>query len=271
VTPRPRPVRAFAQHLVAAALLPLLWAVAGAQAPAGWAVVPKASLAWWQVDPHMNHLWATTCPAEPSWQPGEGRSSGWGVVSRPDPEIDKWSGLSDTIHVPVYPRRTAWPVCVEAVQGHFFVPDTATGRGVHGQVTISPAALVTGEKQRDAWARDAVLQTAQYPEIRFAIDSFVDVARQSDTIRGTAVGVLALHGREKPASAAVKAYWDAEAAGFRVLARVRVPARTLVDDFWPGCMVRRGCVFGLGVAMNIWKTMFFGADLLLRPEETGAP
>jgi hypothetical protein len=251
-------------------LLCVVPTVIKAQAPVNWTVVPNSSLAWWQVDPHMNQLWATTCPAEPSWQPGEGRSSGWGVVTTPDPDIDKWSGVSDTIHVPVYPRRTAWPVCAEAVQGQFVVSDTATGRGVHGQVTIRPDALVTGETRRDAWARDAVLQTAQYPEIRFTVDSFVDVSRQVDTLRGTAVGVLSLHGQEKPTTAAVKAYWDADGAGFRVLAKIRMPARSLVDEFWPGCLVRRGCVFGLGVAMNIWKTMFFGADLLLRPKDAGA-
>jgi hypothetical protein len=241
-----------------------------AQARAPWTVVPNASLAWWQVDPHMNHLWATTCPAEPSWRPGEGRSSGWGVAGPIDPDIDKWSGQSDTVHVPVYPRRTAWPVCAEAVHGRFVVPDTATGRGVRGQVTIRPDALVTGEARRDAWARDAVLQTGQYQEIRFVVDSLVDLSRQHDTLRGTAVGTLTLHGQEKPLVAAVKAYWDTEAAGFRVLTRSRVPARTLVEEFWPGCLVRRGCVFGLGVAMNIWKTLFFGADLLLRPTESGA-
>jgi len=249
----------------AALCLGLLPVVIGAQAPATWTVVPNASLAWWQVDPHMNHLWATTCPAEPSWQPGEGRSSGWGVVSVPDPDIDKWSGVSDTIHVPVYPRRTAWPVCADAVQGQFVVADTATGRGVRGHVIIRPKALVTGETHRDAWAHDAVLQTAQYPEIRFAVDSFINVTRQGDTLRGTAVGMLSLHGQDKPASASVKAYWDSDGAGFRVLAKIRMPARSFVEDFWPGCMARRGCVFGLGVALNIWKTLFFGADLLLRP------
>ena len=227
----------------------------------------KSSLAWWQVDPHLNHLWATTCPAEPSWQPGEGRSSGWTVYSPGDPETDKWDARSDTIHVPLYPRRTVRPLCTEAVQGHLVVPDPVTGRGAMGEVIIKADSLVMGEERRAKYARDVALQTMLYPEIRFRLDSVVNVSRQADTLTGTAVGVLSLHGLEKTVSAAVKIYPDSEAGGTRVLAKIRVPAREFVSDFWPGCLVFRACLFGLGVRMNIWKHFFFGADLLLRPED----
>ena len=118
----------------AGAMLCLLGsALAQAQGPGRWTVDAKWSLAWWQVDPHLNHLWATTCPAEPSWQPGEGRSTGWSVRTGPDIKTYSFAAVSDTIHVPLYPRRTARPICKEAVQGHLVVSDSVTGRGASGR------------------------------------------------------------------------------------------------------------------------------------------
>jgi hypothetical protein len=241
-------------------------AVAHAQGQDRWIVDSKSSLAWWQVDPHFNHLWATTCPAEPSWQPGEGgRSSGWTVYSRPDPETDKWTGVSDTIHVPLYPRKTVRPLCKEAVQGVLIVPDPISGRGARGEVIVRPDSLVMGEDRRAQYAREMVFETTRYREIRFRLDSIVNVRRHADTLHGTAVGVLFLHGYEKPVSAAVTVYPDSEAGGTRVLAKIGAPARPFASDFWPGCNYR-GCVFSLGVRTGIWKHFFFGADLLLHPE-----
>jgi len=241
--------------------------LAHAQAPGRWIVDSRWSLAWWQVDPHFNHLWATTCPAEPSWQPGEGgRSSGWLVRSRPDPETDKWNGVSDTVHVPLYPRHTARPLCKEAVQGHLVVSDPVNGRGVRGEVSIKPDSLVMGEDRRAKYAREMVFESTRYPEIRFQLDSLVNVTRQADTLHGTAVGVLYLHGFEKTVSAVVRVYPDSEAGGIRVFARIREPSRSFASHFWPGCTYR-GCVFSLGVRTDIWKHFFFGADLILRPEE----
>jgi len=49
----------------------LLLAAAPLAAQTRWVIDRKTSLAWWQMDPHYEHLWATTCPADPSWQPGE--------------------------------------------------------------------------------------------------------------------------------------------------------------------------------------------------------
>jgi polyisoprenoid-binding protein YceI len=111
---------------------------------------------------------------------------------------------------------------------------------------------------RDAYARRALLQTGTYPEIRFTLDSFVDVSRQADTLRGTAVGILSLHGVAKPVSAVVTAF--PEAGGTRVLARVRIPAMSMVTDWG----ISRQAL-GLGVVMNVWKDLFMGMDLLLRP------
>ena len=67
---RSRSVHELGQRTLAAALVGLLTAVAGAPAQTAWTVDPKASLAWWQINPHLGHLWATTCPQEPSWKPG---------------------------------------------------------------------------------------------------------------------------------------------------------------------------------------------------------
>ena len=117
----------------AGALLCLLSAGLADAQQSRWIVDSKWSLAWWQVDPHLNHLWATTCPAEPSWQPGEGRSSGWSVRSGPDIKTNTFANVSDTIHVPLYPRRTARPLCKEAVQGHLVVSDSVEGSGRVGE------------------------------------------------------------------------------------------------------------------------------------------
>src|SRR6266566_3546424 len=111
-----------------AALLCLLAAPAIGRAQARWTTDPKGSLAWWQVDPHMNHLWGTTCPGEPSWQAGEGRSAGWGATG---PTASYIPGVykSDTTHIPLYPRHRVRFVCpADAVQGTIVVADTVQWR-----------------------------------------------------------------------------------------------------------------------------------------------
>src|SRR5918999_1536093 len=96
-------------------------AAAGAQAQTRWTVDPKLSLAWWQVSPHLNHLWATTCPEEGSWRPGEGRSGGW-AINRDlrTPYSGGTTGdqaVADTINIPLYPRGKVETVCTQAGQG----------------------------------------------------------------------------------------------------------------------------------------------------------
>jgi hypothetical protein len=231
----------------------------GVRAPAQvrLTVDPKASLAWWQVNPHLNHLWATTCPEEPSWRPGEGRSAGQVIAKGLHGTKQGYAAVSDTTVVPLYPRHTVRSVCTEAVEGDFLVADTVHWRGLRGVVTVKGDALITGEARRDAFARDAVLQTNRYPDIRFTIDSVVDVIRVADTLRGTVVGVFALHGVTKAMTAPVRA-WP-EAGGLRVLARLRLPARSLVDEF----KLSRFAI-GLGLNSNIWHDLFMGVDVVLR-------
>jgi polyisoprenoid-binding protein YceI len=240
-------------------LLCLFAAVAGAQAETRWTVDPKASLAWWQIDPNLNHLWATTCPQEPSWQSGELTAGGWDQPSSYSKKGVGW--VSDTIHIPLYPRYAIRFVCTEALVGQIVVQDTVRWSGMRGQVAIRADALVSGETMRDAYARGAILQTTSYPEIRFTIDSLVDVSRQADTLRGTAMGTLSLHGKTNPISAAVQAF--PEAGGTRVLARARIPAVSLVTDWG---LSRHA--LGFGVSMSIWKDLFIGVDLLMHLKRT---
>jgi hypothetical protein len=223
-----------------------------------WVVDSKGSIAWWQIDPHMNHLWGTTCPQEPSWRAGEGRSSGWsGQII---PPTTGFSTVSDTLHVPLYPRHRARFVCpADAVQGTLVVGDTATWRDVQGRVAVSSDALTTGETMRDNFAKNAIFEVRQHPDLSFKVDSLVDMTRRADTVRGTVHGTFTFHGVTKPETASFKAFH--EAGGVRVLAKFSVPAEALTEEF----QVSKYAL-GLGVGTHIWRTLFMGVDMVLRPE-----
>lgn len=227
---------------------------ATARAQTRWTVEAKSSLAWWQMSPHMNHLWATTCPAEPSWRPGE-----HGSASMFSTRWLRSPGTPDTVNVPLYPRYAARDVCVEAVSGTVTAAETAGLRGVRGEITLKAEHLGTGEPQRDKYTREAILEVKQYPEIRFVIDSVVSVTRTADTSSGAAWGVLHLHGASRPMRAAVR-MWP-ESGGLRVVAKLRVPATAITEDFGVSTFA-----LGLGVGVRIWKDLFMGVDLLMRSE-----
>ena len=256
------PLRRLRRRTLAAALVGLLAAAGAAPAQTRWVVDPKTSLAWWQVSPHLNHLWATTCPGEPSWRPGEGRSSGWNINPYLELPRTGYANVEDTVHVPLYPRHRVHPVCVEAVRGVVVVPDTVHWRGMRGKVDVRGDALITGETVRDVMMHQ-VLETAQFPEISFTLDSLVDMSKQADTLRGSAVGTLTVRGVQRPTTAAVKAF--PEAGGMRVLAKWRVWAPDLMLQLTPKLNY-----LGLGVNTAIWRDVFMGADLVFRPEATPA-
>jgi len=151
-------------------------------------------------------------------------------------------------------------VCTEAVEGLVLVADTVTWRVLRGAVAVKGKALVTGEDRRDAYARGAILHTDWYPEVRFTIDSLVGMTRHADTLRGTAMGVLSLHGVKQPMTAAIRA-WP-EAGGLRVLGKLRVPARALTSEYGFSRLA-----LGIGVVSKIWEYLFMGVDLLLRPDD----
>jgi len=228
---------------------------------ARWTIDPKGSLAWWQISPHLEHLWGTTCPEEPSWVPGWGRSGGpWtkdgSVVAHPS----AW----DTVHIPLFPRPRVRFVCTEAVQGEFVAPDTMSWKGARGRVVVQAKALVTGQRFRDGFAHNVVLHVNDYPEIRFSFDSIVDVTRgPGDTLMARAVGSLVVRGVGKPITAPITV-WH-EAGGVRVLTRFHFPAPVLTDEF-----KMSPYALGLGVRMGVWKEVWMGADLLLRPKAPGS-
>ncbi|HXQ28697.1 MAG TPA: hypothetical protein VN848_05460, partial [Gemmatimonadales bacterium] len=153
----------------------------------------NSSLAWWQINPNMAHLWATTCPGDPDWRPGEGYSSGWSfdhaLKALPD---NGWAGggqgASDTVHVPLFPRYDVRHVCTEAVRGEFTVDDTAHWSGLHGWLAVRSAALVTGEQLHDVAMRRALGASSPEAEIRVTVDSVVDMTRDGDTLVGKAAG-----------------------------------------------------------------------------------
>lgn len=239
----------------------LLAAPAAAPAQTRWVVDSKSSLAWWQVSPHLNHLWATTCPGDSSWRPGEGRSSGWYINPKLKSPHTGYANVDDTVHVPMYPRTVVYPLCVEAVKGEVTTPDTVHLRGVHGKVTVLGDALVTGEMMRDVLAHQ-VMQTSQYPDIGFTVDSLTDVVQKGDTTKATAVGTLIFRMNPYPMTAQVKVFHDA--GGMRVLVKMHRKAHDLLD--WTPKLH----YLGLGVNTNIWHDFFMGADIVFRPAGSAA-
>jgi polyisoprenoid-binding protein YceI len=261
-----RSLHALLRHTAAVALVCVLTLLASnAQAQVHLVVDSKGSLAWWQIDPNMAHLWATTCPQEPSWRPGEGRSGGWTTEEAMNAKTlaHGFNQSSDTVHVPLYPRRRVRYVCTEAVQGQITLPDTVHWRGAHGQVTVRVKDIVTGETMRDNYQNNAILSMAVYPDIKYALDSIVNTHRRGDTLYATAMGSWTLRGVTKPMQAQIRSYPDAGGVT-RVHAKMGIPVKALVSDY--GVWKRS---LGLGVMMDIWKTLFVGVDLVLRPESQG--
>jgi len=240
----------------------VLAAPVSAPAQVRWSVDAKTSLAWWQVNPNLNHLWATTCPGDSSWRPGEGRSTGWYINPRLKLPKTGYAGVDDTVHVPLFPRTTVYPLCVEAVRGEIVAPDTVHWRGLRGTIAVRSDALITGEMMRDVLMHQ-VMQTSQFPEVLFALDSVTNTRQDGDTVRTTAIGTLTVRGIVTPTTAQIRAFHDA--GGMRVLAKIRLPATALLE------LTPRIHTLGLGVSTNIWHDLFMGTDLVLRAEGTKPP
>lgn len=232
------------------------------QGPAArrWRVDPRASLAWWQINPHYNHLWATTCPDDPSWQPGEGRSPGYYIdyLTR-KATVD--AGHLDA-RIPLYPRLRVRSLCRQAVHGVVEVGDPDRWGDVRATIRVLPDSLVTGLDLRDSFARRRVFETHRYPEIRFVLEALRDV-RPGDTLRAVAEGTLELRGVPRAVLANVKA-WEEDGA-LRTQAQFWIPAKELTRTFnmseW---------ALGLGVTLGRWQEVHMGVDLILRPADTPA-
>jgi hypothetical protein len=218
----------------------------------------KTSLAWWQIDPHYEHLWSTTCPNDPSWQPGEGRDPGLYTDYTTRPQTIA-AGRSDK-RIPLFPRYRVRPLCRQAVSGEVTIADTVRLRGVRGTVTVLVDSLTTGLTMRDVYEKRAVFQTARYPDITFAIDSLTDV-QPGDSIRAVAVGTLTMHGVATPLRAPLIATRDP--AGLRVRTQFFIPAPALIDVYHMSKVA-----LSMGVIMKRWKTVHMGVDLILRPADS---
>jgi hypothetical protein len=249
-------------HISAAALVALPSVTATALAQTRLTVDAKMSLAWWQMSPHLNHLWATTCPSDPSWRPGENRSPGWHFSPRLKLPNTGYANVDDTVNVPLYPRDRVHAVCVEAVRGEIFLPDTVTWQGAKGEVFVLSDAIITGEAMRDVMMHQ-VMQSKQFPEIRFTLDSLAGGSTEQDLFVGQAYGILTVAAHDKPIVATVRAFRDA--GGLRVLAKWRFPAYALLDELTP--KLRH---LGLGASTNLWHDFFMGADVVFRPETKAA-
>src|SRR4029077_3587086 len=140
------------------------------------------------------------------------------------------------------------------------VADTVHWGGVRGTVAVRGDSLISGQAMRDV-AMHRVMETTQFPEVQFTLDSLVGLATQGDTLFGRAVGTLTLRGVPTPTTARVKVFHDA--GKMRVLAKWRVPVLTLLK------LAPRLEYVSLANT-KIWKDFFMGADLLLRPEVVGA-
>jgi hypothetical protein len=233
---------------------PLLFATTATAQTVRYSAEPRASLAWWQVDPHFGHLWATTCPQDPSWQPGEGRSPQYYIDYMRRHDI-KESGGKDT-RIPLYPRKRIRYVCKPAVAAVVELRDTSDLASlISAHVSVMADSLLTGLDMRDAYARRKVLETRNYPAIRFEVDSLTQVIR-GDTLKATAVGTFEARSVRVPMKSPVKVW--REGGGIRVQSHFTIPARDLIDVFNVSALA-----LGMGVRMMEWNELHMGVDMLL--------
>ena len=223
-------------------------------------VDPQLSLAWWQINPHLSHLWATTCPGDPSWRAGDGgKGIGWAQQYLSMRSKTGYANVKDTI-IPLYPRRRARALCEQAVSGNLTATDTTNWTGIRGSITVQANKLTTGMAMRDKYARESILNTAAYPTIKFTIDSISPLAkaRRGENLEGTVYGVLELHGVSRPIEAPVKTWRDP--AGRRVTTKFMIPAGDMVDVYR---MSKYS--LGLGVGGTVWEELWVGVDVILKP------
>ena len=217
-----------------------------------WIVDPVRSLAWWQVDPTYGHLWATTCPDDPGWQPGEGRSSEY--TFRKDPKISQSEVHSAKI--PLWPRDSVQPICRRAVRGEFTTADAQSWKQVHGAIRVMADSLTMGANMRDKFMHHAVLNTDTHPDLRFVIDSLIMV-QPGDTIHAVAVGTFEVHGTRHTVTAPAVAWREGD--NLRVQAQFGVSAQAMTNEF---NMSRYA--LSMGVVLARWNTLHMGVDLFFR-------
>lgn len=212
---------------------------------------PTTSLAWWQMNPNYGHLWATTCPGDPDWHAGEGTSgfSSGGEV------LKTTKSAHIDYRIPLYPRKVVNGLCRKAVVGQVEVLDTKTLKGIKGSVFVNSDSLETGSHMRNAFAHK--LFSGQ-PQVRFALDSISSASvGAGDTIRGTALGTVEIHGVVKPLMVVFTAFPVTD--GIRVQGKWQMHPRQLVEQFKMSKFA-----LGAGVGMDLWKELHMGFDLVFK-------
>jgi hypothetical protein len=212
------------------------------------------SLAWWQLDPHFGHLWATTCPNDPSWQPGEGHSGRFGTNFKKRPKI-KTTTESATAF-PIFPRDTVRANCRPSVTGSFTTADVKTFAQVKGNVVVVIDSMTNGSDSRDLFARKYIYSSARFPTVKFTIDSLTAVRVSGDTVNAIAVGTFELRGVQKPTRVQVQGVPEGDA--MRVRGLFAMPARELQERYG----ISRA-VLSMGVGAKLWDTLFMGFDLIM--------
>jgi len=230
-----------------------------------WVIEPQASLAWWQVNPHLNHLWATTCPGDAFWMPGDGNTGGWKIDLSLLPADYGFTGnyyrgsgrnLSPPEHIPLFHRKDVQRVCGEAVHGEVVMRDASGWRSITGNVVVDAGSLETGSDIRDG-GMHSILETMKYPTLSFRLDSLEDI-QPGDTLRATAVGIFTLRDIGTPVSVPVKVWRDA--GGLRVVGKFMIPTDALLTTYHMSAFK-----LGLGVAHRLWRELHMGFDLVLVP------
>jgi hypothetical protein len=214
----------------------------------------RSSLAWWQIDPHYGQLWATTCPDDPGWQAGEGRSANAKVDFKTRKE--HVASAHNSPDIPMYPRQQVHAVCRMAVHGGVITLDTLTWANTRGEISILPDSLTSGLSMRDAYSRRAVFETHKFKTIHFVLDS-VSAVQPGDTLRAIAHGSIELHGVQRSISTPLKA-WP-EGGGLRVQARFDFPAGDLTDVYEMSEMA-----LAMGTSLGRWERVYMGVDVVLK-------
>jgi polyisoprenoid-binding protein YceI len=236
------------------ALAVLVAAEPAAAQSATYSIDPARSLAWWQIDPHFGHLWATTCPNDRSWQPGEGHSGRYNInyKSRPKYRTTKESES----RIPLFPRDTVRANCRRAVSGSFTTADVRGFASLKGTVAVIADSIVNGSDVRDNFAYRYIYKTAKYPAIDFVIDSVTSVALVGDTVNAIAVGTFSFRGVDKRTRVQVQGI--REGSTMRVRGMFAMPATELRERY-----SLPPIALGLGLGMKLWDTLFMGFDLIL--------
>ena len=238
--------------LVAMAAI-FMWQQPAAAQPRTYTIDNTRSLVWWQIDPHIGHLWASSCPADPSWQPGEGHSAGYYINYATRPEIRTTHEAEKRI--PLFPRRTVRPNCRRAVSGSFQTSATLT-TGT-GKISVLPDSIETGADARNIFANKYVYGTSNHPTIDFTVDSLTSVVLTGDTVTAIAVGNFHFRGVVKPTRVQLKGVKDA--SGMRVRGMFAMPASELESRYNVS-----STALGMGVGLKLWNTLFMGFDLIFK-------